>query len=191
VARGLHDSEAGPSAAPARHSGVHRAHGDGGTRTQSSLRGAAGGERLRHEPWQGLHREHPRRTVNLADMVESSNSKRGRRATEGGGAHGARWRCRAALVIREVGHASRSCSEVIGCSDHASGSCSEVGGEVGHASESCSEVGGEVGHVSESCSEVGGEVCHASGSCSEVGGEVCHASRSCFKVIGCSGTGGR
>jgi hypothetical protein len=59
------------------------ARGDGGTRTQSSLRGAASGERLQHEPQQGLHREHPRRTANLPDMVESSSSKRGRRTMEG------------------------------------------------------------------------------------------------------------
>jgi hypothetical protein len=96
-------------------------------------------------------------------MVESSNSKRGRWATEGAELTGARRRCRAALMVGEVGHASGSCSEVIGCFDHASGSCSEVGGEVGHAS----------------------------GSCSEVGGEVCHAYGSCSEVIGCSGTGGR
>jgi hypothetical protein len=53
--------------------------GDDGTRMQSGLHGAAGGERL----WQGLHREHLRHTVNLPGMVESSSSKRGRRATEG------------------------------------------------------------------------------------------------------------
>jgi hypothetical protein len=75
AARGLHDSDAGPGAAPAQHFGAHRARGDGGMRTQSGIRGAAGGERLRHEPRQGLRREHPRRTANLPDMVESSNSK--------------------------------------------------------------------------------------------------------------------
>jgi hypothetical protein len=48
----------------------------------------------------------------------------------------------------EVGHASRSCSEVIRVSGHASGSYSKVVVEVGHASRSCSEVVGEVGHAS-------------------------------------------
>jgi hypothetical protein len=72
--------------------------------------------------------------VNLPDMVESSNLKRGWQATEGAELTDARWRCRAAPVVEEVGHASRSCSEVIGCSGHASGSCSEVIG--------CSETGG-------------------------------------------------
>jgi hypothetical protein len=47
-----------------------------------------------------------------------------------------RW-CRVAPVVGEVGHASRSCSEVIGCSGHASGSAPQptrqltvVGGQV-------------------------------------------------------------
>jgi hypothetical protein len=35
AAHGLQDSEVGPGAAPARHSGAHRARGDDGTRTQS------------------------------------------------------------------------------------------------------------------------------------------------------------
>jgi hypothetical protein len=60
-------------------------------------------------------------------MVESSNSKRGRRATEGVKLTGARRRCRAAPVVGEVGHASGSYSKVIGCFGHASGSCSGVG----------------------------------------------------------------
>jgi hypothetical protein len=101
--------------------------GDSETRTQSGLRGTAGGERLRHESRQGLHRKHPRRTVNLPNMVESSNSKRGRRATEGAKLIGVRRWCRAAPVVGEVGHASGSYSKVIGCSGHASGSCSGVG----------------------------------------------------------------
>jgi hypothetical protein len=175
------------------------------------------GEQLRHEPRPGLHRRHPRRTVNLPDMVESSNSKRGRRATEEAELTGARRWFRAAPVVGEVGHAfgscsevagevsraSRSCSEVVGevahasgsCSEvvgevgHASGSCSEVVGEVGHASGSCSEVVGEVGHTTGSCSEVVGGVGHAFGSCSEVVGEVGHASGSCSKVVRCSRTG--
>jgi hypothetical protein len=46
-------------------------------------RGALSSERVRHEARQGLHREHPRCTANPPDMVESSSSKRGRRATEG------------------------------------------------------------------------------------------------------------
>jgi hypothetical protein len=120
AACGLHDSEADPGAVPAQHSRAHRAHGDGGMHTQSGLRGAAGDERLRHEPQQGFHHEHPRHTVNLPDMVESSKSKRGRRATEGGGGAeltGVRRWCRVALVVGEVGHASGSCSKVIGCSD--------------------------------------------------------------------------
>jgi hypothetical protein len=72
-----------PGAVPIWRSGAHRAHGDGGTRTQSGLHGMVGGERLWHEPHQGLHPKHPRRTVNLPDMVESSNSKQGKRAMEG------------------------------------------------------------------------------------------------------------
>jgi hypothetical protein len=101
--------------------------GDSETRTQSGLRSTADGERLRHESRQGLHRKHPRCTVNLPNMVESSNSKRGRRATEGAKLTGARRRCRAAPVVGEVVHASGSYSKVIGCSSHASGSCSGVG----------------------------------------------------------------
>jgi hypothetical protein len=58
-------------------------HGDGGTRTQSGLHGTTGGERLRHDPRQGLHSEHSRCTVNLLDIVESCSSKRGRQVTEG------------------------------------------------------------------------------------------------------------
>jgi hypothetical protein len=150
AARGLQDSEAGPGATPAQHFGVHRACGNDGMHTHSGLRSAAGGERLRHEPRQGLHREHPRRMVNLPDMVESSNSKQRRRATEGAEITGARRQCWVAPVVGEVGHASG------GCSDHASGSCSEVIGEVGHTSKSCSEVVREVGHASESCSDVVG-----------------------------------
>jgi hypothetical protein len=103
-------------------------HGDGGTCTQSGLCGAAGGKRLRHEPQQGLHHEHPRRTANLPGMVESSISKRGRQAMKGVELTGARQRCWAAPVVGEAGHASGSCSEVIECSDDTSGSYSEVGG---------------------------------------------------------------
>jgi hypothetical protein len=62
--RGLHDSEAGLGAMLTRHSRAHRARRDGGMHTQGNLRGTAGGERLRHKPRDGLHREHPRRTVN-------------------------------------------------------------------------------------------------------------------------------
>jgi hypothetical protein len=54
--------------------GAHRARGDGGARTQSGLRGVAGGKRLRHEPRQGLHRKHPRRTANPHDMTRRTNS---------------------------------------------------------------------------------------------------------------------
>jgi hypothetical protein len=75
-------------------------------------------------------------------MVESSNLKRARRATEGAELTGARRRCQAAPVVEEVGHASESYSEVVGDVIHASGSCSKVIGEVGHASGSCSEVVG-------------------------------------------------
>jgi hypothetical protein len=57
--------------------GAHRAHGDGGARTQGSLRGTASGEWLRHEPWQGLHHEHSRRMANLPDMARRTNSKLG------------------------------------------------------------------------------------------------------------------
>jgi hypothetical protein len=64
--------------------------------------------------------------ANLPDLVESSNSKQGRRATEGVELTGAWRRCRAAPVVGEVGHASGSGPEVIRCSDHTSGSCSEV-----------------------------------------------------------------
>jgi hypothetical protein len=177
AARSLQDSEAGLGAAPAQRSGAHRARGDGDTHTQSGLHGVDGGERLRHEPRQGFHHEHPRRTMNLPDLVESSNSKRGSRATEGVKFTGARRQCQAAPMVRKVSHASGSCSEVIGCSGHASGSCSEVVGEVGHTSGSCSNVIGCSGHTSGSCSEVVGEVGHASVSCSEVVGEVSHASR--------------
>jgi hypothetical protein len=173
----LQDSEAGPGVAPAQRSGAHRARGDGDTHTQSGLHGVDGGERLRHEPRQGFHHEHPRRTTNLPDLVESSNSKRARRAMEGVKFTGARRQCQAAPMVRKVSHASGSCSEVIGCSGHASGSCSEVVGEVGHTSGSCSNVIGCSGHTSGSCSEVVGEVGHASVSCSEVVEEVSHASR--------------
>jgi hypothetical protein len=72
-----------PGAVPIWRSGAHRARGDGGARTQSGLHGTVGGERLRHEPHQGLHPKHPRRTANLPDMVESSNSKQGKQAMEG------------------------------------------------------------------------------------------------------------
>jgi hypothetical protein len=62
---------------------------------QSGLHGTAGGERLHHEPRQGLHHEHPRRMVNLPDMVESSNCKRGRwgrsSPVHGGGAGQHQW----------------------------------------------------------------------------------------------------
>jgi hypothetical protein len=75
AARSLQDSKAGPGAVPAQRSGAHRARGDGGTHTQSGLHGVDGGERLRHEPRQGFHHEHPRRMTNLPDLVESSNSK--------------------------------------------------------------------------------------------------------------------
>jgi hypothetical protein len=54
--------------------GAHRARGDGGAHTQSGLRGVAGGERPRHEPRQGCHREHPRRMVNLPDMARRTKS---------------------------------------------------------------------------------------------------------------------
>jgi hypothetical protein len=54
--------------------GAHRAHDDGGVRTQSDLHGATDGERLRHEPWQDLHREHPRHMVNSPDMARRTNS---------------------------------------------------------------------------------------------------------------------
>jgi hypothetical protein len=43
--------------------------------------GATGGERLQHEPRQGLHREHPRRMVNPPDMARRTNSQLGGRAT--------------------------------------------------------------------------------------------------------------
>jgi hypothetical protein len=136
----LQDSEAGQGVAPARCSGANRACGNGGTHTQSGLHGPTRGVWLRHEQWQGLHREHPRCMANLPDMVQSSNLKRGRRATEGAELTGARRWCRAAPVVGEVGHASGSCSEVIRCYDHASGSWSEVIGCSGHASGSCSKV---------------------------------------------------
>jgi hypothetical protein len=38
-------------------------------------------ERLRHEPRQGLHREHPRRTPNQSGMARRTNSQLGGRAT--------------------------------------------------------------------------------------------------------------
>jgi hypothetical protein len=51
-------------------------------RAQSGLRGTAGGERMQHELQQGLHHEHPWRTVNLSDMAMRTGSQRGGRATE-------------------------------------------------------------------------------------------------------------
>jgi hypothetical protein len=78
--------------------------------------------------------------VNLPDMIESSNLKRGRWATEGAELTGARRRFQAALVVGEVIHASGSYFEVIECSGHALGSCSEVIGCSSHTSGSCSEV---------------------------------------------------
>jgi hypothetical protein len=72
-------SEAGSGAVPAQHSGSRLARSTvGGART-ALHHCATGSERLRHEPRQGLHHEHPRRT----DMVQSSSLKRGRRAMKG------------------------------------------------------------------------------------------------------------
>jgi hypothetical protein len=80
--RGPRASEAGPGAAHARRSRARAAHPTAGSARTGFHRGATDNERLRDDPWQGLHREHPRRTTNPPDTVGSSSSRWGRRATE-------------------------------------------------------------------------------------------------------------
>jgi hypothetical protein len=77
-------SEAGPSGAPRRsgaNAGARAARVTAGGARAALHRGATGDEWLRHEPWQGLHREHPRHTANPPDMARRTNSQLGGRAT--------------------------------------------------------------------------------------------------------------
>jgi hypothetical protein len=60
--------------------GAHRAYDNDGACMQSSLRSTTEGKQLRHEPRQGLHHEHPRRTANPPDMARRTKSKLGGRA---------------------------------------------------------------------------------------------------------------
>jgi hypothetical protein len=80
--RGPRGSEAGLGATPTRRSATHRARGDGGTRTQSGLRGTADDERLQHElqlesskvgdGGGGAHRRDRRRRSSTAVKVSPS-----------------------------------------------------------------------------------------------------------------------
>jgi hypothetical protein len=56
--------------------GAHRACDNDGACMQSGLRSTTEGKQLRHEPRQGLHHEHPRRTANPPDMARRADDEK-------------------------------------------------------------------------------------------------------------------